>query len=124
MTILQKNGNILARYDSNTENLIRQYNKIGSNKSLEEYVGKLKENITTQYVTPSFSHYDLIKLYRIHVEGNSSIQYGAPWYGNEAEIQKRIIADITGGIYTDITGKITYNKEEKRKKKIIRTIKE
>ena len=90
---------------------------------LKEYVDKIKENITTQHVTPTFSHYDLIKLYRIHVEGNNSIQYGAPWYGNEAEIQKRIIADITGDVYTDITGKITYNKDIKRKKTLIRAIK-
>lgn len=111
VTIIDNTGTVLARFDSNTEDVMRQWYNISS--GLEKYIEKLNTNTNTnpngnvnnQYPTPDFSEETLKEIYKITVEENDKIQCGAPWYGNETEIQKRIACDIDGSTYT-------YNKQE------------
>ena len=42
---------------------------------------------------------DLNNIYKLQVNGNTNITCGAPWYGNDSEIIKRINKDINGGTY-------------------------
>lgn len=92
-------GQVLARFDSSTESLMRQYNNIES--GLDEYKEKLEINTANAYTTPRFTGTKLEELYRIDVEGdNDNIKYGAPWFGNDNEINKRINIELYGGTYT------------------------
>lgn len=120
VTIVEKNGTVIARFDSNTENIMRQWNNIesgledeGDNKG---YITKLINNTTTDYVTPKFSKDILEGLYEIDVTGNSKIKCGAPWYGNDEQIQRRINYDINGGTYE-------YNGQTYEGKNLIETYK-
>lgn len=97
---------VLARFDSNTENVMRQWYNIVEGK--EAYANKIKENIKNEYINEEIE-LDLEEIYKISVNG--TIKCGAPWYGNETEIQKRIACDIDGSTYT-------YNKQEYVGKKL------
>ena len=101
VTIVEKNTRkVIARYDTGTENLMRQYNNIVD--GLDEYKKTLEKNTTTIYVTPNFTSTDtkLEELYEIDIRGNANgIKYGAPW-GNDDEILKRINVDLVGGTHT------------------------
>lgn len=110
VTIVQSDRKVIARFDSNTENIMRQYNNIES--GLDEYKKALEKNTTTTYVKPKFTGTELEYLYKIDVEGNSGIKYGAPWYGDDNEIQKRINVDISGGTYE-------YNKQTYEGKELL-----
>lgn len=105
ITLVKNDGTALARFDSSTESLIRQYDYIEEIK-FKEYAEKLERNTSTAYVIPKFTDKELEKLYSIDVNGNSKIKYGAPWYGNENEIIQRINADISGVEYHN--GQIKY----------------
>jgi len=107
VTIVEKNTRkVIARYDTGTENLMRQYNSIV--EGLEDYKKTLEKNTTTIYVTPNFTSTDtkLEELYEIDVDGNEGIKYGAPW-ANDEEILKRINVDLVGGTHI-YDGTITY----------------
>lgn len=109
VTIIKSDGTVIARFDSNTESIIRQYNEIKD--KLELYQNKLKEHISTTYVNSDsikFPEDKLEELYTIKVEVpdptdptsfNIIEKYGAPWYGNQNEIEKRVNADISGDAY-------------------------
>lgn len=101
VTIVEKNtGKVIARYDTGTENLMRQYNNIV--EGLDEYKKTLEKNTTTIYVTPDFTTgTKLEELYKIKVIGNNTgnIKYGAPW-ANDDEILKRINVDLVGEEHT------------------------
>lgn len=104
--------NVIARFDSNTESVMRQWYNIqdgrDSNDELvtaedqkENYADTIKKNTTVNLsnvpngkIEPNFSPSKLEELYEITVRGNSEIKCGAPWYGNETEIIKRINTDI------------------------------
>lgn len=98
VTIVEETGTVLARFDSSTESLMRQYNNIES--GLDEYKLKLEANTSNAYTTPKFTGTKLEELYKIDVVGNNNIDYGAPWFGNDNEINKRINVDLYGGTYT------------------------
>ena len=105
VTIIDNDGTVLARFDSNTEDVMRQWYNISS--GLDEYIAKLNtntntnpnENVNNQYPTPNFSKETLEKIYKITVEGNSNIQCGAPWYGNDEQIRQRIACELSGNKY-------------------------
>lgn len=116
VTILQPDGTVLARFDSNTENIMRQwYNiqgvdtdgdeiiDISASQVKNNYKDKIQKNLTiTHYLNSGASiNIDLEDLYEIEVDGGTSlIRCGAPWYGNQEEILKRCNIDIKGGTYT------------------------
>ena len=98
VTIVKDDGEVIVRYDSNTEDIMRQYNNIKAG-GLDEFIEQLEENTRTSYAEPKFSDGKLEEIYEIDVRGNTGIKCGAPWYGNDAEVQKRINADIIGEEY-------------------------
>ena len=125
VTIVSTNGEVLARFDSNTENIMRQwYNIKGTAPEVEQtqkkFAGKIKDNISinaNRYITGEIKleKDDLKSSYEVNVTGNNQIKVGAPWYGNESEIIKRCNIDISGaGTYTynniNYTGKDIYTK--------------
>lgn len=116
VTIIEKTsdttGKVLARFDSNTESIMRQWYNIQEKK--DEVTGKnlsktdvqnnirdqIRNNLTTTYIKEFGNiELDLKEIYKIEVDGNTTIKVGAPWYGNEKEIIKRCNADISGGDY-------------------------
>lgn len=124
VTIVSTNGEVLARFDSNTENIMRQWYNITdtdiktSEVIKEDFAGKIKDNISinaNRYITGEIKldKDDLKSLYEVCVTGNNQIKVGAPWYGNESEIIKRCNADINGIKYNynsiDYQGKNIYN---------------
>lgn len=129
VTIIKQDGTVVARYDSNTDNVMNHWYNIVDGKDSEgnnitgdqqktNFVNKIKDRIDNKYVNKSsinLTTSDLMNLYYIDVEGNSSIQCGAPWYGNEEEIKKKISCDLNGDTYTKNTqkynSKVTYKKE-------------
>lgn len=137
VTIVESNGNVIARFDSNTENLMRQWYNIKdgtdsegktvtANAQKEKYATKLKENTTVirvkdgnteKIVEPNFSIQKLEEIYRIKVTGNDNITCGAPWYGSEKEIIKRINTDIGGQNPYTLNGQ-TYQNDKKIKEKL------
>ena len=125
VTIVKANGEVIARFDSNTENVMSQYNNIKS--GFDKYVSELEKNTSTSYTSPKFSNNKLQELYAISVAGNSKIRYGAPWYGNDNQIQKRVSADIDGTEYKfngqTYQGKGIYDKI-KNSQKIIEVVNE
>lgn len=115
VTIMYSTGEIIARFDSNTENIMRQYNNIekdnNKNNSYDNYINILNDNTHTGYVNEvQFSDTKLKEIYEITVD--FKISCGAPWYGNEKEIKKRINADISGDSYQ-------YNNQEYQGKGLI-----
>ena len=76
----------------------------------KKYTSRIKENISTKYLESDDIVLDLASLYKITVLGNTKIKCGAPWYGNETEIQKRITVELSGGTYSKNGQK--YSKEE------------
>ncbi len=128
VTIVDEDGKVIARFDSNTESVMSQYHNIES--GFDKYVSELEKNTATSYVgrhegRPDFSN--LQELYAISVAENSKIRYGAPWYGNDNQIQKRVSADIDGTEYKfngqTYQGKGIYDKI-KNSQKIIEVINE
>lgn len=103
VTVVRKtSGEVLARFDSNTENMMRHWYNV-SDETKENYAKLLNKNTATAYAQPKFldgSNNVLEKeLYKIDVAGNGTIKCGAPWYGNDAEINNRISAQLSGKQY-------------------------
>lgn len=94
VTIVESSGTVIARFDSNTESIMAQYNIIES--GLKEYIEKLNNNTKNSYITNNmYTYYSKTSNTLLTIYGNS----GAPWYGNDKEIQRRINYDISGGTY-------------------------
>ena len=109
VTIAKENGDIIARYDSNTESIVRQYYNITS-EAKKKYIEQLKKNTTIKkwnngsklelkYEYNKENEDSLYKLYTLKEVTGSNIKCGAPWYGNDTEINKRINADVGGYAY-------------------------
>lgn len=100
VTIVKSDGTVIARFDTSTETYIQNYNTYGK-EFFEKYKDIVRKNIKTDYCEePKFTPTDKIEdLYKIKIEGNNNITYGIPWNVDDIEIQKKINADISGGIY-------------------------
>ena len=99
VTIVESDGDVIARFDSNTEQIMSMWYDIDKTKEgFIEYIERLNVNTETEYAEPDFDASALENIYKIEVPG-SSITHGAPWYGNEEEIQKRIACDLNGSEY-------------------------
>lgn len=72
VTIVQKNGEVLARFDSNTEQVMSIWNSIES--GLDEYIRELNKNTITGYAEPEpyFDEGVLEELYKITIPGSIS----------------------------------------------------
>lgn len=119
VTIMDKKGTIIARYDSNTDQIMSLWNSINGDNEKENYATKLNNNTNNEYVSgPLFSKAKLEELYEIKIsEASTQAQKcGAPWYGNEEEIRKKIACDINGDVYT-------YNNQSYQGKKLLSELK-
>lgn len=129
VTIVSTNGEVLARFDSNTENIMRQWYNIvdkdgkTADSIRNEFAEKIKNNIqinAKKYLNSgkeiSLDKTSLASLYKVEVTGNDQIKVGAPWYGNESEIIKRCNIDISG------TSQYEYNKIKYTGKDIYNTL--
>ena len=98
------NGEVIRRFDGNTENVMRQWNNITKNEATGETVDEQKENYKNKIVNNLANSYvasinlNLESIYNLST-GNSNINCGAPWYGNDAEIQHRISCELSGEKY-------------------------
>ena len=106
VTIVDYNTHdVIARFDSNTESNIEKAGYIDSVKKVEKTLeNNIKVKIDGNELKPTI---DLNTLYRII--NSNTVYCGAPWYGNDNEIKKRIISDIWGTTY------VYTNKEYKGK---------
>lgn len=105
VTVVLTSGEVVARFDSNTENIVRNWNNIDTTTIPEEYSKYLENNTFTRYAAPKFwdgttSTSKLKTIYSLNDPKNGAIICGAPWYGNSLEINKRISAEISGKTYT------------------------
>ena len=100
VTIMEKDGTIIARYDSDTERIINTWNTTKDPNILSDYVDLLNKNTQTDYAsTVNFNENVLKDLYTIEISGvgtGDPKTVGAPWYGNEEDIKKKIGADLKG----------------------------
>ncbi len=120
VTLISSTGEPIARFDSGTESFIQSWTSTAVNGSrkaeeiLDDYEKKINEYIKNPYIS-SIGEIDLKKLYKLEIEGSTEKQkkFGAPWYGHEKEIIRRINADISGNEYKKDTkkykGKDIYN---------------
>lgn len=110
VTIIDIDGEALARFDSNTEDVMRQWYNIVDGKDSKgnsvtaeiqrtNYAEKIKKNIETEYKTSNDITLELETIYSIKVNGNDNIKCGAPWYGNDEQIRKRIACELSGNKY-------------------------
>ena len=94
VTIMKKDGTVIARYDTVTESLMNSWNGI-ENEEKEKFAEKISENLTVtvgnEEIKPSIDTQKLENLYKME---NGTIC--APWFGNSSNILNRIKADITG----------------------------
>lgn len=136
VTIVKKDGKVLARFDSNTEQVMSQWynivdgvdsknNTVTADDQKKLYAEKISNRIKNIYIENEIE-LNLEGLYTVGVKGNSTIKCGAPWYGNETEIQKRIACDLNGSKY--IYNNQTYTGKnlltELQNKKIVEITKE
>lgn len=116
VTIVQQDGTIISRFDSNTENIVRQYYSVDKNV-LKKYEDKLSSNLTVTINKGKSSQLKIVpkvnleNIYKLQVDGNSSIKCGAPWYGNNKEIAKRTNSQLCGKIYELNGQKFNINKD-------------
>lgn len=71
-----------------------QYNNI--NSGLDKYIEQLKKNTTNKYIDVKYEYINKNINTLVNIYGNSNIA----WYGNDTEIQRRILHDIKGTNYT------------------------
>ena len=122
VTIVSKTGKVIARYDSSTEQIMTNWHRVDRGK-YEAYALELADNTKTDYASPIFSGGKLENLYGIGIldknpDGTDFYRFsiGAPWYGNDIEIQKRIACDLKGTDYI-------YNNQKYKGKNLINELK-
>lgn len=111
VTIFDRQGNPIVRYDLWTEGFMSNWNQILKNKdkqdstekeSYEEVSNRLKVVQQQAYKTLNIpeKEFDVEKmirdLYTVKSYANSSITIGAPWVGDNEKITQRIKADMLG----------------------------
>ena len=122
VTIIEKDGTkgeVKARYSSATETIISDWNKKEkdengnlipkiSNENKEIYIKELKDNLKNIYVQEI--NIDFEDLYDTEV--------GAPWLGNQKNIQKRITTDLIEG------GECKFNEQTYESKNLLKILKD
>lgn len=139
VTIMKSNGEVIARFDSATESFVQSWtkdmkgkdnndNELTADELLNKYEEQIKRNISNTYVLNGIE-VNLKTLYNVTLKDSdtsSTKEIGAPWYGTESEIIKRVNADLEGINY--IKNGQTYQgkglKKELKNKKIIEVVNE
>lgn len=104
VTIIKKNGEVLARFDSATEILIKSSTANELTLTSPIFINhstSVLNNIKTIYCdNPRIgTENNILELYKIINNNNANFKYGAPWYSDVEEIPKRIACDLTGTEY-------------------------
>ena len=92
VTIVKSTGEVLARFNSETESVMAQYNNL-TDDAVEKYVALLNKNTKNSYIEVDMYTFDTIDnntLYSIY--GNTQISAS----GDEAQTQKRINEKLSG----------------------------
>lgn len=118
VTIVKENGEVLARYDSNTEDLIRIWNEIDTTEEINKrnkIIEDINKNIKNKYVSKVniFDEGGLASLYQITTnittdpdtpEKNRTYPPNTELiWGNPEEIQERIACDFKGGTFKKVS---------------------
>lgn len=121
VTIMKKDGTIIARFDETTESIVNNWSSYLKNENRDHKCEKhynyirdlavaanLKEEFEKKYrdynsLTNLWE--DIYKLEK--TSGNTRIKYGTPWLGDESKIAKRLDVDFGGGIAEYASGKHT-----------------
>lgn len=116
VTIFNKNGEIIARFDETTESIVNNWptylkearKNTKEESACEKHYKYLKDLAIAAKLQEGFErHYrdynDLEKLweeiyYSDKKSGNIKIKYGTPWLGDEGKIALRLNKDFGGGI--------------------------
>lgn len=116
VTIFNKNGEIIARFDEATESIVNNWptylkearKNTKEESACEKHYKYLKDLAIAAKLQEKFEgHYrdynDLAKLweeiyYSDKKSGNIKIKYGTPWLGDEGKIALRLNKDFGGGI--------------------------
>lgn len=128
VTIFDKSGNPIVRYDLWTEGFMSNWNQIVKNKDKVESDGNAYKELETRLQTIQNAvnktininrkvdvENDIQKLYRVDSTTNRTITVAAPWGGDNEKIQKRITADMLGNRYE--INNIIYNPNKEKKLK-------
>ncbi len=114
VTIINKSddGKVLARFDSSIESIIQNNSTSIDDTGWQLLAEQIKNNLQNKYIDLgdiSLDKTSLKELYKIEYDdGTGRTIYGAPWLGNNKEIQKRVDADISGGDYINTSLKQKY----------------
>ena len=134
VTIMTSSGTVIARFDSATESFVQSWTEdmqgtdsngqtLSANELLNKYEEQIKSNISNTYISNQIN-IDLKSIYQL--DTSSTKKFGAPWYGTESEIIKRINSDLAGTNY--IKNGQTYQgkglKAQLESKKIIEVVNE
>lgn len=122
VTIFNKNGEIIARFDETTESIVNNWptylkearKNTKEESACEKHYKYLKDLAIAAKLQEGFEiHYgdynDLEKLWEAiyHSDkksGNVKIKYGTPWLGDEGKIASRLNADFSGETAEYATG--------------------
>lgn len=123
VTIINKDGTPIARYDLYTEGFMNDWNttlknmnRTSSKDIAIDKFNEIKERIAIvdKFIQKDISKEDVIwhglvtgnegsytsgNLYRVRNSNNNTVNTGAPWESEHQEIVKRINADLTGDTY-------------------------
>lgn len=123
VTIFDKLGNPIVRYDlwtegfmANWNDTVKHYKRTGKDENYEQVRERLRvvqEVVlkTLNIPVKEFNIEEMIdRLYSVRSSTNTSITIGAPWIGDNEKIFQRIKADMTGSEYT--INNITYNSKD------------
>lgn len=136
VTIFDKSGNPIVRYDLWTEGFMTNWNQVLKNKDVEGSTEKqsydeVKErlqrvqNVVNTTIpglnkNKEFDMNNLNNLYRVSSSANPMINVGAPWIGDNEKILARVKTDMLGTTYSN--NLITYqgkNLQSYKEKKFI-----
>ena len=125
VTIFDKEGNPIVRYDlwtegfmSNWDQIVKNRNKSESDqKAYEEVKDRLQkvQNMVNKTINKNRSidvEKDIQKLYKVSSNANRNIKVAAPWGGDNKKIQERITKDMLGEEYE--INNIIYNPNKEK----------
>lgn len=128
VTIFDKEGNPIVRYDLWTEGFMSNWDQIVKNKdksksdkdAYEEVKNRLQtiQNVVNKTIALNRAidvEVDIQKLYRVSSNANRNIKVAAPWGGDNQKIQERITKDMLGEPYE--INNIIYNPNKEKKLK-------
>ena len=112
VTIFDKLGNPIVRYDLWTEGFMSNWNQILKNKDKKDSEKQVYEDVQNrlQIIQNTVNKTvntnrkvnvedDIEKLYKVESNMNGNINVGAPWVGDNKKIQERITKEMLGEQY-------------------------